>query len=193
MTDALTEKLANLLHIYASDDMQDRLQKSGSPLSQAEVIDNLAARLAKRSCEHRQAQGRRGVTAKTFANKNHAEQMAEAKQIQLAADTLIRSGYAQDLTELENIKASAQALEVLADQWCKDADIGLPKISRLSLCADIIVAWKMVTGAKNMPRRGRDGDSNCFAGFLAAFTELAPHLNADNLHRTILTIEPKMQ
>lgn len=194
--DALTEQLATLLHAHASSDMQERLQRQDSPLSQAEVIDNLAMRLASRSREHRQAQAEGDVTAKTFADENHSIQVAKAQQLQHNADALLNSGYAHDLTEFENIKAIAQALELLAEQWRKDANTSLPKMSRLYLCADIIVAWKLITGDESMPRRGRDGDSmsTVFPGFLESFVALAaPHLNPDNLHKSILTAEAEMQ
>lgn len=194
--DALTEQLAALLHAHASSDMQERLQGQGSPLSQAEVIDNLAMRLASRSREHRRAQTEGDVTAKRFADENYSMQVAEAQQLKHNADGLLNSGYARDLTELENIKAIALALKALAEQWHKDANTNLPKMSRLYLCADIIVAWKLITGDKSMPRRGRDGDSmsTVFPYFLESFVALAaPHLNPDNLHKSILTAEAEMQ
>ena len=94
--------------------------------------------------------------------------------------------YLSDRQLAERYAVLACADEIL------DHPTNLPKISRLYLCADIIVAWKAIKGVDDMPRRLREFQSE-FTGFLEALTTLAglhsKNINIDELHKNILDVE----
>lgn len=192
----MKDDIATLLTEYAQPDdvLQKQLIEGGSDLTVDEAISNLAARLAERIGALKRTDD---VTFKKLSNDIREANLREVNDTLRSAETLLQGRYCNEslrakLNELCWEMAGLRA--VMSNPLAAPGK--MPKATRLYLCADIIIAWKFISGVDKMPGRINDAHASDgyaptgrFHGFL---TKLLPETNQDELHKHILFVEKEL-
>lgn len=139
-------------------------------------------------------------TYKIFAREIRKNNLSEVEGTIKAAALLYESSLCGEIKpQLNKLLWDLSALKCWLQVQPLDAVVaGIPRKSRLYLCVEIIVAWKLIKKTDDIPRRqkNRYGEpAGEFNEFIEALLSMAGILsvNIDELHRSIENIAKKLE
>lgn len=159
-----------------------------------ETLSNLASRLAQKIQQLESAMRNGDMTVKKYERELHKNNLKEVDDAIEHAHALLKSRYG------EQMKAQLNEFlwEMTALKRCMQATRSIsqgrpPKVTRLYLCVEIIVAWKLIKNTDNIPGRQLDKEQEPvgeFHNFIQALLTVAgghvANVRADELHKHIL-------
>lgn len=186
--------IKNILIAFQQGDLEQRRSESGSQLTADDVLDNLAATL-KRRMENLKASN--DITHGTLAKRLYRENKEYGRKIMEAAAFLHENSTDKNDRRIflnKHLEGKLRYLSAI-NYFTQDGKKSLPKESRLYFFADVIVAWKIITGDAVIPPREQVKES-VFSDFLEQLFSVGGlverGLSVDEAHRHILKIEQEM-
>lgn len=168
-----------------------------------ETIERLAHALLGQLHQLEQALTSGDTQMKTYEKELHKANLKKYEEQAHAAEVLLQAGTMETekiKKQLENIKHTARFMHDSIQATHTPTINSLPKPARTYLCVQIIVTWKGITGAEEMPKRetnsAREPKSEFYkfiGEMLSIYGDSVSEMDADNLHKDILKVEKELR